>query len=55
VKGPFSYLNHNWAALPDIGGLFECVAKLQYAPVVVMPANDLNANRKAAGRKRAGN
>jgi len=52
---PLSYLNHDWTALADMGGLFECVPKLQYAPIVVMPANDLNADRKATRRKRAGN
>ena len=44
----------DWTALPDMGGLFERVAKLQYAPVVVMPANDLHADRKAARRECAG-
>jgi hypothetical protein len=32
----------------DIGGLFERVPQLQYAPVVVMTANDLDFNGKSA-------
>ncbi len=49
------FLNHNWTPLPDVSGLFECVAKLQYAPVVMMAANDLNTDRKPTRRERAGN
>ena len=42
-------LNSGRTALADVGGLFERVAQLQYAPVVVVTAHDLHANRKAAG------
>jgi hypothetical protein len=48
-------LNDRRTTLADVGGLFERVAQLQYAPIVVVTANDLNTNRKAAGRKCAGN
>jgi hypothetical protein len=42
-------LHDRWTALADVGGLFERIAQLQYAPIVVVTADDLNANGKAAG------
>src|SRR6201987_3047059 len=42
------------AATGDVGGLLEGVGALQDAPVVVMPADDLEADEQAALRKGAG-
>src|ERR1700751_1786124 len=42
------------AAAGDVGGLLEGVGELQDAPVVVMPADDLEADGQAALRKGAG-
>jgi hypothetical protein len=39
----------------DAGGLFEGIAKLRYAPVIVMAADDLKSNRQAGGREPTGN
>src|ERR1700677_4045230 len=46
--------NDRGTALADVGGLFERIAQLQYAPIVVVTADDLDANGKAAGRKSGG-
>jgi hypothetical protein len=48
-------LNHCRTTLSDMCGLFECVTKLQHAPVIMMTANNLHTYRKAARRERAGN
>ena len=38
----------------QIGGLFECVAHLQHAPVVAVPADDLDADGKVVSENAQG-
>ena len=47
--------NHNRPPPPDIRSLFERIPQLQHTPIIMMPADDLHADRKPTRRKRAGN
>ena len=49
-----SGLNNHRTALADTRGLLEGVCQLQDSPVVMVAADDLNSNGKAARRKCAG-